>query len=83
MELLRECLGAESGVRMARGQCTEHYGEGEPYLPILEALGQMCCGPGHAEVLAVLRRYAPLELLPAEAVAAYGSGRLGGRLLPP
>ena len=47
---------------MARGQCTEHYGEGEPYLPLLEALGQLCRGPRPAEVLAVLRRYAPLWL---------------------
>src|SRR5262245_30216154 len=55
-------LGPERGVRIARGQCTEHYGEGEPYLPFLEALGQLCRGPQPADVLAVLRRYAPLWL---------------------
>src|SRR5262252_86857 len=55
-------LGPERGVRIARGQCTEHYGEGEPYLPFLEALGQLCHGPRAHEVLAVLRRYAPLWL---------------------
>src|SRR5499426_2674805 len=55
-------LGPESGVRIARGQCVEHFGEGEPYLPLLEALGQLCRGPRHAEVLVVLRRYAPLWL---------------------
>jgi DNA-binding winged helix-turn-helix (wHTH) protein/tetratricopeptide (TPR) repeat protein len=63
VELLLERLGAESGVQIARGQCTEHYGEGEPYLPLLEALGQLCRGPGHSEVVAVLRRYAPLWLI--------------------
>lgn len=63
VDILLERLGAESGMQIARGQCTEHYGEGEPYLPILEALGQLCRGPGHAEVLAVLRRYAPLWLV--------------------
>jgi predicted ATPase len=60
MVLARLDLG--SGVRLARGQCAEHYGEGEPYLPLFEALGQLCRGPQHADVLAVLRRYAPLWL---------------------
>ena len=48
---------------MARGQCVEYYGEGEPYLPLLEVLGQLCRGPRHSDVLAVLRRYAPLWLV--------------------
>ena len=56
-------LSTGSGVRMARGQCVEYYGEGEPYLPLLEVLGQLCRGPRHSDVLAVLRRYAPLWLV--------------------
>src|SRR5262249_39555947 len=56
-------LGPGSGVRIARGQCTEHYGEGGPYLPLLEAWGQLSRGPRHRAVLAVLRRYAPLWLV--------------------
>ena len=56
-------LDAGSEVRMARGQCVEHYGEGEPYLPVLEALGQLSRGPQPQEVLAVLRRYAPMWLV--------------------
>ena len=56
-------LGPGSGVRLARGQCVEHYGAGEAYLPLLEALGQLCRGPRHLAVLAVLRRYAPLWLV--------------------
>ena len=63
VEMVLARLDPGSGVRIARGQCTEHYGEGEPYLPLLEALGQLCRGPRHAEVLAVLRRYAPLWLV--------------------
>src|SRR5499426_3832397 len=55
-------LDPERGVRLARGQCAEHYGEGEPYLPLFEALGQLCRGPRPADVVDVLRRYAPLWL---------------------
>src|SRR5262245_49203645 len=56
-------LGTDRGVRMVRGQCVEHYGAGEAYLPLLEALGQLCRGPRPQELLAVLRRYAPLWLV--------------------
>ena len=31
-------------VACARGQCVEHYGTGEPYLPVLEALAELCRG---------------------------------------
>src|SRR5215831_10809836 len=62
VEMMLAHLGPERGVRIARGQCTEHYGEGEAYLPFLEALGQLCRGPQPADVRAVLRRYAPLWL---------------------
>ncbi len=63
VDMLLARLERGSGVRSARGQCVEQYGEGEPYLPLLEALGQLCRGPRPAEVLAVLRRYAPMWLV--------------------
>src|SRR5262245_15000704 len=63
VEMVLARLGTGSGVRIARGQCVEHYGEGEAYLPFLEALGQLCRGPRPEAVLAVLRRYAPLWLV--------------------
>ena len=56
-------LDAGRAVRIGRGQCVEHYGEGEPYLSILEVLGQLCRGPDHQDVLAALRRYAPMWLV--------------------
>jgi DNA-binding winged helix-turn-helix (wHTH) protein/predicted ATPase len=62
VELLLARLDAGGAVRIARGQCVEQYGEGEPYLPVLEALGQLSRGPSHQEVLAALRRYAPMWL---------------------
>ena len=56
-------LAAGSEVRVAWGQCVEHYGEGEPYLPLLGALGQLSRQPGGQAIPAVLRRYAPLWLV--------------------
>src|SRR5262245_21696863 len=59
---LTRCAAA-SGVQTGRGQCVEHYGEEEPYLPFLEALWQLAHGPARDALLAVLRRYAPLWLV--------------------
>ena len=69
-------------VWMARGQCVEHAGEGEPYLPLLDALGQLGRGPAGGEILTVLRRYAPMWLTqlpglvsePERTAAAPGAG---------
>jgi predicted ATPase len=54
---------ASEEVRVGRGQCVEQHGTGEAYLPMLEALGQLCREPGGEQVLAVLRRHAPLWLV--------------------
>jgi len=48
---------------VARGQCIEQRGESEPYLPVLEALHQLCRGTHKSRVLEVLRRYAPTCLV--------------------
>ena len=56
-------LASMSTVWLGRGQCAEHYGAGEPYLPVLEALGQLSRGPAGPALLAVLRRYAPMWLV--------------------
>jgi hypothetical protein len=45
-----------------RGQCVEHYGPSEAYLPVLEALGQLCRGPGGEQVIPLFGRYAPTWL---------------------
>jgi DNA-binding winged helix-turn-helix (wHTH) protein/predicted ATPase len=63
VDLLLGRLAATSGVRVGRGQCVEHYGEGEPYLPWLEALGRLARGARGAEVVAAVRRYAPMWLI--------------------
>jgi tetratricopeptide (TPR) repeat protein len=63
VEVFLARLAAGSGVWMAWGQCVEHAGLGEPYLPVLEALGQLSRGPRQQDVLAALRRYAPMWLV--------------------
>src|SRR5438132_3825249 len=50
-------------VGLAFGQCIEHYRPGEPYLPILEALGQLCRGPVGARLRTLLRQQAPTWLV--------------------
>ncbi|MGH8582236.1 MAG: AAA family ATPase, partial [Gammaproteobacteria bacterium] len=47
----------------AHGQCIEHYGAGEAYLPILEALGRLCREEDGKEVIALLRQQAPSWLV--------------------
>src|SRR5262249_7122425 len=55
-------LGACGPLGIWHGQCVEHYGTGEPYRPVLEALGRVCRGPGGQEVVALLRQQAPTWL---------------------
>ncbi|MGZ9060264.1 MAG: AAA family ATPase, partial [Burkholderiaceae bacterium] len=48
-------------IAYARGQCVEHHGPGEPYLPVLEALAELCRSDNAAAPL--LRAVAPTWLL--------------------
>lgn len=59
---LIEHFVAELGdIACARGQCVEHYGTGEPYLPVLEALAELCRSDASMSLL--LREVAPTWLL--------------------
>ncbi len=58
-----EQVSARGQVWIGRGQCLEQYGEGEAYLPVLEAVGQLWRAPGGQQVLEVLRQAAPTWLL--------------------
>ncbi|MGH9670582.1 MAG: AAA family ATPase [Terriglobales bacterium] len=52
-----------SSLLIAEGQCIEHFGAGEAYLPILTALGQMGREPQGQQLIELLRRYAPTWLV--------------------
>jgi DNA-binding winged helix-turn-helix (wHTH) protein/tetratricopeptide (TPR) repeat protein len=49
-----------SGV-CAYGQCVQQYGAGEPYLPVLEALGELC--RHDSSIVSLMRAVAPTWLL--------------------
>lgn len=62
--LVDELLGAFSGQGLsARGQCIEQSGAGEPYLPVIEALGRLCATPAGLPLIDLLRRHAPSWLV--------------------
>ncbi|OUL99489.1 ATP-binding protein [Variovorax sp. JS1663] len=53
--------GLGGGAVCARGQCVEQFGAGEPYLPVLEALGSVC--RGDPALVTLMRSVAPTWLL--------------------
>src|SRR2546428_12100588 len=46
-----------------RGQCIDHYGAGEAYLPVLEALGRLCREPKGKRLIELLSQHAPSWLV--------------------
>src|SRR4029450_7670800 len=48
---------------IGRGQCIEHYGAGEAYLPLLEALGRLCREPDGDRLLNLFPPHAPSRLM--------------------
>ncbi len=59
--LIEHFVASLGDVACARGQCVEHYGAGESYLPVLEALAELC--RRDSTVPAMLRAVAPAWLL--------------------
>ena len=62
-EFLRQEQIVRNGLWLGRGQCVEHYGTGEAYLPLLDALGRLCREPGGGRLVELLDRYAPAWLV--------------------
>jgi predicted ATPase/DNA-binding winged helix-turn-helix (wHTH) protein len=59
VETFLQELDRDGALWIGRGQCIEHYGAGEAYLPVLEALGGLCKEPGSQALIALLARQAP------------------------
>ena len=56
-------VATQAGCWLARGQCIEHYGAGEAYLPVLEAIEQLCGEPAHGRIVELLQQQAPTWLV--------------------
>ena len=54
---------AAGAVLVGHGQCIEHYGAGEAYLPLLEAFGRLGRGVHGARLVELLRAHAPSWLV--------------------
>ena len=62
MPFWRRPRGLTEDLWVGRGQCIDHYGAGEAYLPVLEALGGLARRDGPA-LIPLLRRQAPTWLV--------------------
>jgi DNA-binding winged helix-turn-helix (wHTH) protein/predicted ATPase len=62
VESFLERITATRSVLTARGQCLEHYGAGEAYLPVLDALTRVCRSNDGARIVDLLRHHAPTWL---------------------
>lgn len=67
LQHLRARVTAGSTSRATWGQCLQHYGIGEPYQPLLEAITRLCRQPSGAGLVPILEQYGPtwLAQLPA------------------
>ncbi|HSC97509.1 MAG TPA: AAA family ATPase [Casimicrobiaceae bacterium] len=59
--LIEHFIAALGDVLCVRGQCVDQYGSGEPYLPVLEALSELC--RIDTTMVPLLRAVAPTWLL--------------------
>src|SRR2546425_3356845 len=53
----------DASLWIGHGQCIEHYGAGEAYLPVLEALGRLCREPEGKRLVELLNQHAPTWLV--------------------
>src|SRR5262245_58498686 len=51
------------GMLIGRGQCVEQHGASEPYLPMLEAINQLCRQRAGKRVIPILQQHAPTWLV--------------------
>jgi DNA-binding winged helix-turn-helix (wHTH) protein/predicted ATPase len=63
VETFLQEVAAGERLWIGRGQCIEHYGAGEPYMPVLEAFGRLCREPGGQRLVEVLSHHAPTWLM--------------------
>src|SRR5262249_22368236 len=62
VEAFVERVVGPRGCWLGQGQCIEHFGAGEAYLPLLAALGQLYRAPDHERFRELLEQHAPTWL---------------------
>src|SRR5262249_24751916 len=62
VEAFLQKVSHDPKIWIGQGQCLEHYGAGEAYLPVLEAISRLCQAPGRERLVGLLRRHAPTWL---------------------
>jgi DNA-binding winged helix-turn-helix (wHTH) protein len=72
VDLFVDSLATQQEVGIGRGQCVDTFGDGEPYLPVLEALGQLGRSSHREALRTVLQRYAPTWLVQLPALLGDG-----------
>ena len=72
-------IRTDGNIRIGRGQCLEHYGTSEAYLPVLEAFGRLC--RDDERVAQVLRAHAPMWLLQMPSILTLAERELLSREL--
>jgi predicted ATPase len=70
IDVFLDTVRAMGQMWIGQGQCLEQYGEGEAYLPVLEAFGRLCREPGGEQLVAVLAQYAPTWLVQMPALVS-------------
>lgn len=63
VEAFVEAASNRALLWVGRGQCLEHRGSTEAYMPVLEALGRLCGAPGGDALVALLAQRAPTWLV--------------------
>jgi DNA-binding winged helix-turn-helix (wHTH) protein len=61
--LHQEQVAHDDGLWLGHGQCIEHYGAGEAYLPLLDMLGRLCRKAGGGRLVELLDEHAPSWLV--------------------
>ncbi len=73
-------IGADRTVRVCSGQCLSQYGMSEAYLPVLDAIQQLCREDSH--VVDVIRAHAPMWLMQMPSLVTAADRELFGRDTP-
>ena len=63
LNAFRQQIADRPGISLVYGQCVEHHGPSEPYMPVLQALSSFARDAGGPEVVGELTRSAPTWLV--------------------